>query len=485
LESDESLLTEIDEAISNGRKIVYLSLGTVATGKFWNSSLGSATGLESCTGKMVVQHVLKVCFEGLGEDESIVVVVATGPKDDVLDGVPSIPNNFILRRAVPQLEVLKRSNAFITHGGANSMHEALSLEVPMAVLPLFGDQHSNAESVERCGVGLAFSHPLRMTCATMRSVIGMLLQSKEQNSFLQAAAIMSRKMKAAGGITAAVDAITKSALSFVTEKVRSPHGQGRVRTMVQEIEGKVSLNKLIGNCSIEGAGTSGVCSEPRGESQKLQDFAESIEKAARVNKSTNSYPKPREVPGRTGCRSGIMSSPVPQPPKWHQLLHKPRCPQLDEAPIRVPSSQAPNCSIAPATHLGPGKPSEVPDRSGRRSGIMSCPVPQPPNWHQLLGKPSCPQIDEAPNRVPSSHAPNGLIAPTTHLGLVVSAQLGPIAAAARLKRAAPAAQLGKNAPTGHCHKSTKHQIVPDHFLSTCHHTATRSFQAPHVAARAA
>merc|ERR1719428_2561852 len=131
---------------------------------------------------MLLQHVLKVCIEGLGEDESIVVVVATGPKDDVLDGVPSIPSNFILRRAVPQLEVLKRCNAFITHGGANSMHEALSLQVPMAVLPLFGDQHFNAKSIERCGVGLAFSQPLRMTCATMSSAIEQLLQSKEQNS---------------------------------------------------------------------------------------------------------------------------------------------------------------------------------------------------------------------------------------------------------------------------------------------------------------
>merc|ERR1719420_1465731 len=136
----------------------------------------------------MIQHLLKVCFEGLSEDENIVVVVATEPKDDVCDAVPLAPCNFIFRKAVPQLEVLKRSNAFITHGGANSMHEALSLGVPMAVLPLFGDQHLNAKSVERCGVGLAFSQPLRMTCAKMRSVIELLLQSKEQNSFLQAAA---------------------------------------------------------------------------------------------------------------------------------------------------------------------------------------------------------------------------------------------------------------------------------------------------------
>merc|ERR1719265_708354 len=271
-------------------------MGTMATGHFWNSSFGSAgaDGLESCTGKRVIQHILKVCFEGLGEDESIVVVVATGPKDDVLEGVPSVPSNFILRKAVPQLEVLKRSNAFITHGGANSMHEALSLEVPMAVLPRFGDQLMNAASIERCGVGLAFSQLLTMTSAMMRSATKMLLQPKEQNEFLRAAAIMSGKLKAAGGTPAAADAIVESASSFAKEKVRSPRGQGRVRTMVQEIEGKITFDHSNGKSLIEAMGDSGIQFKLSGDvrtsgspekAQNLQEAAKSIEKAQMVERS--------------------------------------------------------------------------------------------------------------------------------------------------------------------------------------------------------
>jgi hypothetical protein len=424
-ESDDSLLTVIDEAIGNGRKLVYLSMGTVATGKFWNSSFGStgcATGLENCTGKSIFQHVLKMCFKGLGENESIAVVVATGPKDDVLDGVPSVPSNFVLRKTVPQLEVLKRSNVFITHGGANSMHEALSLGVPMAVLPLFGDQHMNAKSIERCGVGLAFSQPLSMTCAAMSSAIEQLLQSKEQNSFLQAAAIMSEKLKASGGIPAAADAIIESAISVDKQKVRSTDGHGRVRTMIQEIEGNVALNKSIGKRSINGARVSSIRSEDArtfgniGKAQKSQEALESTEKVERLRRSTRLDFKPREASDRSGRWSGIMSAPTPgllQPSNGSPLLRNPSCSQLEGAPHRNPSSQPPNCLIASATHF----------------------------W---------PAISSGP-RVP----------------------------AGRLKHGALAPQLG------HSHKCTKHPIVPNHLSSTCHQAAAQSFQAPHFGACAA
>ena len=44
---------------------------------------------------------------------------------DALEGM-SLPENFVARDVIPQLEMLQKCHAFITHGGANSMHEALS-----------------------------------------------------------------------------------------------------------------------------------------------------------------------------------------------------------------------------------------------------------------------------------------------------------------------------------------------------------------------
>jgi UDP:flavonoid glycosyltransferase YjiC (YdhE family) len=36
----------------------------------------------------------------------------------------SLPENFVAQDVLPQLELLQKCHAFITHGGANSMHEA-------------------------------------------------------------------------------------------------------------------------------------------------------------------------------------------------------------------------------------------------------------------------------------------------------------------------------------------------------------------------
>ena len=44
---------------------------------------------------------------------------------DVLEGLPRLPEHWIAEASLPQLELLPQCDAFITHGGANSIHEAL------------------------------------------------------------------------------------------------------------------------------------------------------------------------------------------------------------------------------------------------------------------------------------------------------------------------------------------------------------------------
>jgi len=208
---EDRLLPEVDEAIAAGRKLVFASMGTVATGKYWNTPFGpmaKQNGLEDCAGKTIIQHVFRTCFEAMGGDDKIIVVLSTGAQEDALEGLPEIPSNFRVRRSVPQLEILRRSSSFITHGGANSMHESALLKVPMAVVPLFGDQPSNATSVARCGAGLAFHQPLSsLTPESLQLAIEQLL---EQNSFQEAVAQLSAECKASGGAPAAVDGIVKT-----------------------------------------------------------------------------------------------------------------------------------------------------------------------------------------------------------------------------------------------------------------------------------
>ncbi|MET8978887.1 glycosyltransferase [Streptomyces sp. NPDC004539] len=69
----------------------------------------------------------------------------------------------------PQPLLLQCADLFATHGGYNSVREALRSGVPMAVLPLFGDQMHNAERVTGLGLGLrveeAEADEVAKTCA--------------------------------------------------------------------------------------------------------------------------------------------------------------------------------------------------------------------------------------------------------------------------------------------------------------------------------
>merc|ERR1711918_153008 len=94
------------------------------------------------------------------------------------------------------------------------MNEAFRLKVPMAVVPVFGDQPYNAEAVARCGAGFAFLRPLTsVTSEAIQLAIEQLLQSKEHNSFREVAATLSKKLETACGPVAGADAIIDVATS--------------------------------------------------------------------------------------------------------------------------------------------------------------------------------------------------------------------------------------------------------------------------------
>mmetsp|Transcript_27931 Transcript_27931/g.57954 ORF Transcript_27931/g.57954 Transcript_27931/m.57954 type:complete len:476 (+) Transcript_27931:33-1460(+) len=208
-------LDELDSALKFERQLLYISLGTVASSEhFWVKPFGHFgrdNGLEECTGKELTQHVFRACFEAFGDasESATLVVLSIGPQEDVLEGLPAVPPNFRLHKAVPQLDVLRRSSAFITHGGANSMHESLSLGVPMAVVPIFGDQPLNADSLEALGAAISFRQPLKsVTPEALAVALEKLMQpDRKRNPFRAATQSMTRKLQAAKSVPAATDAL--------------------------------------------------------------------------------------------------------------------------------------------------------------------------------------------------------------------------------------------------------------------------------------
>lgn len=59
----------------------------------------------------------------------------------------AIPENAIVYRNVPQISLLKKIDLFISHGGNNSINEALSSGKPIIVMPVGGEQADNANRI--------------------------------------------------------------------------------------------------------------------------------------------------------------------------------------------------------------------------------------------------------------------------------------------------------------------------------------------------
>ncbi|MFJ4952559.1 glycosyltransferase [Streptomyces sp. NPDC088760] len=82
-------------------------------------------------------------------DDCTVVVSTSG----LLLDTDGLPGHVHVAEHVPQPLLLESVDLFVTHGGFNSIREAMRTGTPLAVLPHFGDQHANAERVEELGFG--------------------------------------------------------------------------------------------------------------------------------------------------------------------------------------------------------------------------------------------------------------------------------------------------------------------------------------------
>ena len=80
-------------------------------------------------------------------------VIATGSTDAAELG--ELPVDWLVRDYVPQVRLLGAAAAAVTHGGNNSVTEAIGSGVPLVVLPFSTDQFAGAAAVERSGFGVA------------------------------------------------------------------------------------------------------------------------------------------------------------------------------------------------------------------------------------------------------------------------------------------------------------------------------------------
>jgi MGT family glycosyltransferase len=148
------------------------------------------------------------------------VVVSTGHTEPADLG--PLPANVMARRSVPQLQVLDRAALFVTHGGMNSVNEAMRAGVPTLVVPQGADQPLVARRVVELGAGLA----LRPDDATAEAVHALARSLLAEPRFREAAARQRTAQQQAGGDQRAADEIERY-LDDIREGTATDRPRGR------------------------------------------------------------------------------------------------------------------------------------------------------------------------------------------------------------------------------------------------------------------
>jgi MGT family glycosyltransferase len=78
------------------------------------------------------------------------VIVSMGPRADEL----RLADNMTGAATLPQTTLMPQVDLVITHGGNNTVTEAMHFGKPMVLLPLFWDQYDNAQRVHELGFGV-------------------------------------------------------------------------------------------------------------------------------------------------------------------------------------------------------------------------------------------------------------------------------------------------------------------------------------------
>ncbi|RWS09188.1 glycosyl transferase-like protein [Dinothrombium tinctorium] len=77
-------------------------------------------------------------------------IVSKGQDSDKYE----LPSNMWGEPRIPQMDILPLVDLFITHGGNNSFVESLYCGKPMIILPIFMDQHDNAQRAVEMKIGI-------------------------------------------------------------------------------------------------------------------------------------------------------------------------------------------------------------------------------------------------------------------------------------------------------------------------------------------
>jgi len=188
----------------DGRPLIFASLGTV----------------PFPANVPVYRKIAEACA---GLDAQLVLALGRWNEagDRLRNRLGHLPGNHLVVDFAPQLALLDKASLLVTHGGVNTVLEAICRGVPMVVLPRNGDHLGMASRIEHSGAGLRASFR-RCTPEELRRLIQRVLS---EDGFRQRARELQKTMVAAGGASRAAD-IAEEALATRRPVRRTSRSEG-------------------------------------------------------------------------------------------------------------------------------------------------------------------------------------------------------------------------------------------------------------------
>ncbi|MCJ0872943.1 macrolide-inactivating glycosyltransferase [Streptomyces sp. AP-93] len=144
----------------------------------------------------------RACLEAFGDLPDWHVVLQIGKFTDEAE-LGAVPANVEVHRWVPQLDILRQADAFITHAGTGGCQEGLATGTPMVAVPQAVDQFGNADML--AALGVARHVPMaEADAATLREAVLALVADPEVAA---RADRIRREMATEGGTRQAADLI--------------------------------------------------------------------------------------------------------------------------------------------------------------------------------------------------------------------------------------------------------------------------------------
>ena len=167
-----------------GEPLVYASMGTILNGQV---------------------DVFRTIVAAVAKNKNLQLVLSIGDQIDP-KRIGPVPNNAIVVKRAPQLELLKRATVCITHAGLNTVLESLAQGVPQLAIPITYDQPGVAARIAHKRTGVVTSLD-KLTADHLAFLLNEVLTNP---TYRENARKLQKAIAEANGLSVAADRIEES-----------------------------------------------------------------------------------------------------------------------------------------------------------------------------------------------------------------------------------------------------------------------------------